>query len=226
MKHAFVFILLLTVLITVPSLAFAATGTTSATTQKIENLKERIATKVAQLKTTQRRAVYGTVKATSITSFTVETPTRDLKIELTDDITVIQYLKGKRTTLALEDIAKGDTVVVFGQFDTTLDLLIARVVFIQGVLPQHAAGTVTGRDDKEFTLTIATPQDQTYTIDIEKTTKTVLWDKVKKELVKSSFSKIATGSAIHVMGSAVPKKELRISADRILDLGNLTSATP
>lgn len=203
------------------SVAFAATASTSATTQKIEDLKDRLATKVAQMKTTQRRAVYGTVKATSITNFTVETPTRDLKIELTDDITVIQYLKGKRTTLALEDIAKGDAVVVFGQFDTTLDLLTARVVFIQGSLPEHAAGTVTARDDKEFTLTITTPESQAFTIDIEKTTKTVLWDKEKKELVKSSFSKIATGSAIHVMGRAVPKKERRISADRILDLGSL-----
>lgn len=203
------------------SVVFAATASTSATTQKIEDLKDRLATKVAQLKTTQRRAIYGTVKTVSITSFTVETPTGDLKIELTDDIKVIQYLKGKRTVLALEDIAKGDTVVVFGQFDTTLDLLTARVVFIQGVLPQYAAGAVSGRNDKEFILTITTPENQIYTIDIEKTTKTLLWDKVKKELVKSSFSKIATGSAIHVMGQAVPKKELRISADRILDLGNL-----
>lgn len=221
MKFTVVYILLFTALFSFGSSVFAATATISATTQKIEDLKDRIATKVAQLKTTQRRAVYGTVKATSITSFTVETTSRDLKIELTDDITVIQYLKGKRTFLTLEDIAKGDTVVVFGQFDTTLDLLTARVVFIQGVLPQYAAGAVSGRNDKEFTLTITTPENQIYTIDIEKTTKTVFWDKVKKELVKSSFSKIATGSAIHVMGQAVPKKELRISADRILNLGNL-----
>ncbi len=203
------------------SVAYAATASTSATTQKIEDLKDRLATKVAQLKTTQRRAISGTVKAISITSFTVETPTRDLKIELTDDITVIQYLKGKRTILTLEDIAKGDSVVVFGQFDTTLDLLTARVVFIQGALPEYAAGTVSARDDKEFTLTITTPESQTFTIDIEKTTKTLLWDKEKKELVKSSFSKITNGSTIHVMGFAVPKMEQRISADRILDLGNL-----
>lgn len=226
MNHTRIFIFLLTALFTIPSLAFAATATPSATTQKIEDLKERIATKVAQLKTTQPRAVYGTVKTVSITSFTVETPTRDLKIELTEDITVIQYLKGKRTTLALEDIAKGDTVVVFGQFDTTLDLLTARIVFIQGALPEYAAGTVTARDDKEFTLTVTTPESQNFIIDIEKTTKTLLWDKEKKELAKSSYSKIATGSAIHVIGSAVPKEERRISADRILNLGSLKKAMP
>lgn len=216
--------------IVIPSTVLAATATPSGapassdTTKKIEDLKERIATKVAQLKTTQRRAVYGTVKTISITSFTVETPTHDLKIELTDELTVIQYLKGKRTVLTPEDISKGDTVVVFGQFDTTLDLLTARIVFIQGALPEHVAGTVTDKNDKEFTLTVTTPQGQVVTIDIEKTTKTILWDREKKELVKSGFSTITTGSIVHIMGTSVPKQEHRISADRILNLGNLTGA--
>lgn len=218
MKHTSIFILLLTVLSAISSSVFAATGTPSATTQKIEDLKDRIATKVAQLKTTQRRAVYGTVKSVSITNFTVETTSRDLKIELTDDITVIQYLKGKRTLLTPENISKGDTVVVFGQFDTTLDLLTARIVFIQGALPQHTAGVVTLKNDKEFTLKVTTPQGQAVLIDIEKTTKAILWDREKKELVKSGFSAITTGSTVHIMGSLVPKQEDRVSADRILVL--------
>ncbi len=229
-KLALYFAILTAIIISFPfTMALAATTTPSSTpietdaTKKIEDLKERIATKVAQLKTTQRRAIYGTVKTVSITSFTVETPTKDLKIELTDDITVIQYLKGKRTTLSPSDISKGDTVVVFGQFDTTLDLLTARVVFIQGALPQHTAGTVTNKDDKEFTLSVTTPQGQVMTIDIEKTTRITLWDREKKELVKSGFSAITTGSTIHVMGSPVPKVDNRISADRILNLGNLAS---
>lgn len=200
------------------SVAFAATATTSSTTQKIEDLKDRIATKVAQLKTTQRRAVYGKVKSVSITSFTVETTSRDLKIELTDELTVIQYLKGKRTTLTPEDISKGDTVVVFGQFDTTLDLLTAHIVFIQRALPEHTAGTVTDKNDKEFTLTVTTPQGQAVIIDIEKTTKTILWGKEKKELVKSGFMAIKTGSIVHIIGTSVPKQEHRMSADRILIL--------
>lgn len=223
MKQTIVIICLFAVLFTIPRFTFAATATPSATTQKIEDLKDRIATKVAQLKTTQRRAIYGKVKAVSITSFTVETPTHDLKIELTDELTVIQYLKGKRTTLTPGDISKGDMVVVFGQFDTTLDLLTARVVFIQGALPQHTAGTVTNKDDKEFTLSVTTPQGQVMTVDIEKTTRITLWDREKKELVKSGFSAITTGSIVHIMGSLVPKQEHRISADRILNLGNLNA---
>lgn len=199
----------------------AVTSTPSATSQKIEDLKDRLATKVAQLRQTSRRAIFGAVKSTSITSFVVETKTKDIKIELTDEITVAQTIKGKRTTLTAQDIAKGDTVAVFGQYDTTLDLLNASVVFIQGTIPERVNGTVTAMDEKAFTLTLATPQNQTYTIDIEKATKTLRWDREKKEVVKSGFSKIATGSAVHVVGSPVPKEERRISATRILDLGVL-----
>lgn len=205
------------------SVAFAGDATPSATNKKIEDLKDRLATKVAELRQTSRRAIAGSVKSTSITSFVVETNTKDVKIELTDDIKVIQYLKSKRTTITTEDVAKGDTVAVFGEYDATLDLLKAAVVFIQTAIPERVNGTVTTRDEKAFTITITTPQNQTYTIDIEKSTKALAWDLEKKEMVKSGFSKIATGSTIHVVGSAVPKKEQRLSAVRILDLGNLNT---
>ncbi len=199
------------------------TSSASATAQKIEDLKDRLATKVAELRQTSRRAIAGSVKSTSITSFVVETKTKDVKIELTDEIKVIQYLKGKRTTLTTDDIAKGDTVAVFGQYDTTLDLLKAAVVVIQGASAERISGTVTSRDEREFTLTIASPQGTTYTIDIEKATKALAWDREKKEKIKSGFSKIGTGSIIHVIGTRVAKQEHRLSAERILDMGNLNT---
>lgn len=201
---------------------FAQTATPSATNKKIEDLKDRLATKVAQLRQTSRKAIFGTVKSTSLTNVVVETRTKDIKIELSDELKVIQYLKGKRTTLSVEDIAKGDAVAVFGQYDSTLDLLKATVVFIQGPSPELVNGTVTAREEKAFTITLTTLQNQVYTIDIEKSTKTLAWDREKKELVKSGFSKVATGSAIHVVGTSVPKAERRISATRILDLGVLS----
>ncbi|MBI5620352.1 hypothetical protein HY949_01065 [Candidatus Gottesmanbacteria bacterium] len=200
-------------------------STASATTKKIEDLKDRLATKVAELHQTSRRAIFGTVKSTSITSFVVETKTKDIKIELMDEIKVIQYLKGKRTSLTTEDISKGDVVTVIGDHDATLDLLKANVVFIQSPNnPMRLSGIVTARDDQEFTLTIATSQNQTYIIDIEKATKTLAWDRSNKEIIKSGFSKIAVGSTVHVMGFPVPKMDLKLSAERIVDLGNFSGS--
>ena len=201
-----------------------ASTTSSDTTKKIEDLKERLATKVTQLRQQERRAVFGTVKSTSISTFTVETKTKDVKIELTDDMKVIQYLKGKRTVLSSDDIEKGDTVVVFGVYDTTLDLLKGSVVFIQNAIPTRVWGLVTSVDREEFTMTVASVTNQTYVVDIEKSTKAFWWDKDKKAIAKSGFSKITVGDTVHIIGTPVPKKEQRVSADRILSIGNITGA--
>lgn len=206
------------------------TATTSASTpaptDHIDDLKERLATKVAQLRQTQQKAIYGTVKTTTVSTFTVETDTRDLKIELTDDIDVFQIIRGKRTALTTEDIAESDLVTVFGEYDSALDLLRAKVVFIQTAPLTRVSGVVTAVDRKEFTTTLKTSEGQEYVIDIETTTNTLAFD-AEKGLIKGGFSRIETGKTIHVVGTAVAKEDHRISASRIVDLGNLSgTVTP
>lgn len=208
--------------------AHAATATPSATpasekAKQIEDLKDRLATKVAELRQTQKKAIAGTVKSVSITSATIETPTKDIKIELPDELKVVQILKGKRTILSVSDLEKGDTVAVFGTYDATLDLLNAQFIFIQDPPPLRIAGTVTAVDKTAFTLTVTTADDQAWTIDIERYTKTNQWS-ADKGVAKSGFSKIGIGDSVHITGTATPKKDNRMSADRILDLGNLTGA--
>src|SRR3989344_3490561 len=140
-------------------------ATASGNQQQIEDLKERLATKVAQLRQSQRKAIVGTVKAVSVSTATIETKTKDVKIELTDDIVIVQVLKGKRTKLTLDDLAKGDRVVVFGEYDTTLDLLRAKVIFIQSASTvERILGAVTGVDAKAFTVTVTTAEGKTITI--------------------------------------------------------------
>ncbi|MEK7129957.1 MAG: hypothetical protein AAB803_02965 [Patescibacteria group bacterium] len=215
---------LLTLLTILPAAKVGAApeATPTANVKQIEDLKERLATKVAQLRQSSRRAIAGTVKTVSVSTATIETKTKDIKIELTDDIVIVQNLRGKRTKLTVDDLAKGDNVVVFGEYDATLDLLRAKVIFIQATQPERLAGTATAVDTKEFTVTLATPEGKTIIVDIEKTTKITLWDGQK--LTKGGFSKIVAGDTVHLVGTTVPKKENRVSAIRILDIGNLTNA--
>ena len=201
-----------------------ATGTPTPTS-KIDDLKERLATKVAELRQTQRKAIYGTVKAVSVSTFTVETDNKELKIDLTDEISVFQTLKGKRAELTIEDITKDDVVTVFGEYDTGLDLLRAKVVVIQSKPLTRVTGTVSEIDREEFTVTITTSGGQEYIVDIEKTTNALAFDRTKG-LVKGGFSKLETGRTVNVVGTAVAKQDNRISAARLIDLGNLTGATP
>lgn len=199
---------------------------TTPSNKKIDDLKERLATKVAELRRLETRALHGVVKSTSITSIVVETNTKDIKIELTDDIKVIQYLKGKRTALAIDDVEKNDDVTVFGDYDSTLDLLKAKLIIIENATSTHITGKITARDEKAFTATIETGNGTTYTMDFEKTTKATLWSGGVNE--KIGFSKLEVGATILVTGSFVPKKENRVSAKRLLlvDVDGSTSRAP
>lgn len=210
--------------------ATSATPSATATpikNKQVEDLKERIATKVAQLSQTERRAIYGTVLTTSISTLTVETATKTMKIELTDDIKVFQMIKGKRTSLTVEDVSKNDVVSIFGTWDSAVEVLKAKVIFIHGSneAVQRVIGTVTEAKKADYTILLNTKDGTSYTVDFETITKTNVWSK-EKGLEKAGFSRLTAGDTLLVVGTEVPKKNNRISALRILDIGNLTGVTP
>lgn len=192
---------------------------------QLDSLKNRLASAATQLSQSQKRAVFGIVKSTSVSTIIVETKTSEIKIELADTVKVAQVIKGKRTDLTTDDVSKGDTVVVFGDYDANLDLLKAKVIFIEGVLPTRINGTITDSSKKDFTITVTTVTGQAYIVDIESTTKNTLWNKTDGTS-KGAFSKLVIGDTVSVLGTLEAKTDNRISALRILDIGNLTGVTP
>ena len=202
---------------------YAQTATSSS--EKLENLKDRLASAATQLRQSQKRAIFGTVKVTSVSTITVATKTSDMKIELMDTISVFQMIKGKRTALTTDQVTKGDTVVVFGDYDTNLDILKAQMIFIQDTVPERLSGTITAVSKKDYTITIATAGGQSYIVDFETTTKNYNWTK-DKGVQKAGFSQLIVGDTIHVLETPDPKIANRVSAIRILDIGNLTGTTP
>jgi hypothetical protein len=201
-----------------------ATPTGTAASDKLDELKDRLATVVAELRQTQKRAIAGVIKSTSLTTAIIETKTKDLKIELIDELIVHQNISGKRTKLTVDDLETGDHVAVFGDYDTTLDLMKAKVVFIQTPLPVFVAGRIQAIDPKEFTLTIQSQEGPLYIVDFEKTTKTQKWTG-GDTLAKGGFAQFAVDDIVHVAGSYVKGESNRITAQRILSIGNPT-ATP
>lgn len=196
----------------------------STASAQLEELKARLATKVAELRTVVKRAMFGTVKTVSVSSATVETKTKDIKIELTDDVTVSQNINGKRTTLSLDDLEPKDEITVFGTYDETLDLLKAQYIFIENISTVvRLSGIIADVDTEEFAVTFNTKEGRSITADIEKGTKTVIWNR-ESGIVKGGFSKLTVGDTIHITGTPVAKKESHYSAVRVLDLGNITGA--
>ena len=213
-----------------PSLAATATSspTVKPTTQSnLEDLKERLATKVAELRDVVTRALSGTITSVSISSAMLETTTKNYKIEFEDEMKVAQIINGKRTSLTIEDLGKNDRVTVFGSYDTTLELLKAKFIFIESnKVLTRIIGTIMDIDREGFAITVRTSDGKTITADIEKTTKAFSWTPVDG-IVKSGFSKMAIGDSVHLIATPDPKNDSNISALRILDLGNLSgNVTP
>lgn len=207
-----------------------ATGAATAKTvqatasAQLEALKARLATKVAELRSVVKRAMTGTVKSVSLTSATIETKTKDIKIELTDDVVVSQILGGKRTILPIDKVEVKDPITVFGTYDETLDLLKAQYIFIESATKTtHIAGVIADVDTEDFTLTINTKEGRTVTIDIEKSTKTTVWT-AAGGIAKGGFTKLTVGDTVHITGTPAVKAENRLTAVRILDIGNITGA--
>jgi len=207
-------------------LPFRVVATAATASSQLDDLKARLATKVAELRSVVKRAMFGKVKSVSVASATVETNTKDIKIELGDNVSVAQIIRGKRTDLTTDQISVGDPLTVFGSYDETLDLLKAQYIFIESATSvQHISGGVVAVDPKNFTVTIMTPEGRNITVDIEKTTKSNAWNKTDG-IVKFGFSKIAVGDTIHVSGTVETKTPDRISASRILDIADTTGVKP
>ena len=133
-------------------------------------------------------------------------------------------IKNKRTALTLDNLSKGDHVVVFGDYDSAIDLLKAQVIIIQDPLPARVSGTITAIDKKEYTATLTTPEGQSYIIDIWTTTTMFAYDPANG-VVKGGFSKLQIGETAHVIGTTEPKVDNRVSAIRFLDIGFVGPST-
>ncbi|MBI5613602.1 hypothetical protein HY947_01645 [Candidatus Gottesmanbacteria bacterium] len=235
MKKYTVFIVLFFTLTLAPRVMAAVTTTPTPSksieasasgekTKKLEELKDRLATKVAELRQTQRKALYGTVSEVSLVSLSVETANKNVKLDLSDNLKIVQLIKDKRTVLSISDLAKGDIITAFGQFDSTIDLLTPKIIVIQKKPSKHIQGKIKEVNKTDFSISVETNDTQVYVVDIESTTKTLSWT-TAGGIVKSGFSKLTVGDTVLVTGQSVPKKDLRLSADRVVNIGSL-SPTP
>lgn len=228
MKKTAFFMALLTILSTPFAFVAAQTDTPEITptiSSKVDDLKERLATRVAELRQTTSKAIYGTVSAVTVTTLSVDTQQKAMKIELTDDIEVIQIIRGKRTSLSTDDIDKNDIVTVTGDYDATIDILKARTIFIESTVKQirvHGIINTVNKNNNSFTITGI--DGEKYTIDVETTTKTNTWE--DSEIVKTGFSKLEEGQFVSVLGNPDTKDESFINALRILHFSMPGTTTP
>ncbi len=179
----------------------------------INDLKERIASRVAQLKLVEKRAIIGTVTDVSDTQITLTDIQQNIRFADVDELTKFSSPSAK-TSFGISDITKGSKVGIIGLYNKQSRRILGRFVNVI-ILPTFVNGAVSAIDEANFTVNIISEDGKNITAEIENITKTLSFTK-ESGLVKSGFSKIKQGEHIIAIGFLDLKNKNKLIAARIL----------
>ncbi|OGG06072.1 hypothetical protein A3D05_04190 [Candidatus Gottesmanbacteria bacterium RIFCSPHIGHO2_02_FULL_40_24] len=191
--------------------------------KQIEILKEKIATKVAQLRDQEKGAFYGIVKSSGGNEVVLSTVKGEQKFTHSEDTLVYIISDNAKKEAGLKDVKTGVVVSALGYFNENRDNLLAKYIFIQESFTR-ITGKLANIDKSNYTLTVKTKNGDIL-IDFEKYTVTSSFLKGKGKQ-KGGFSKFQVGDSVYIVGQPHEKEENRYHALRIIHLPMLISPTP
>lgn len=235
MKKIIVSLAIITLLfVQTTDLIFAQTVTTSQTSttkktedsslnNKINNLKEKIASRVSELNLVEKRGIIGTIIEVSGDNVTIKDVNGDSRIIDIDEITKFSSGTASKNSFGLSDMKKNMRISVLGLYNKQSKRLLARFIRTS-VDPTFFSGSITNIDKKDYHITVTTPDNKQQLVDIRTTTKTFDYDN-EAGLTKSGFSKLTVGSRITILGYPDKEDQTLLAAQRIVNLSAL-SANP
>lgn len=199
-----------------PSINLKNSSSLQINDKTIQSLKEKIATKVAQLYQQNKKIVSGiiTKKSQGIIELTSED---NISYKITIDELLTKFsslLNNTQKEIKKEDLNENDFVIVVG---TLIDNSINAKSIYQDQQYLVYSGKVIEVNKNDYSLKILTSEKDEYIIDIEVSTKQQILDIKKLTLDPCGFSKIKEGDTIHFVGKKPKEKKVyRFSATRIL----------
>lgn len=225
MKKTLAFIIILSLLLFAKQ-AFAQTvtptpesstptqKTTEKLSEKINDLKERIASRVAELNLVEKRGVIGTIKEASGTKITITDILGNQRFIDVDEITKFSSGNSKNTNFGISDLTSGTRVSVLGNYNKQSKRMLARFIDVV-TLPILINGVITELNRTQFSITVVDVNAVKMIVDIENITRTSVYTD-NDGTVKAGFSRIKTGQRVHVVGFPDKEEKNRMSATRIL----------
>ncbi len=181
---------------------------------QINELKDKIASRVAQLKLVEKRGIIGTVTAVSPVQITVNDLQGNTVFIDVDDITQFSS-PGQSTSFGISDITKGMRISVLGTYNKDSERILARFVDVI-ILSQFVSGEVSSIDKVNYQFKLTLSGNKQVLIDVENVTRTFSYTNSDTNLVRSGFSKVTLGERAYVIGYPDKKTPSMIVATRIL----------
>lgn len=193
-----------------------ATPSGSVEQKEIQNLKEKIATKVAELRKKGQKAIAGSVSNVGGQSLEIkreDESTYEVKID--EALTKIYRIVGaSKKEVALKEIKKGAYIIATGP---VIDKTIMANSLYQDEQFFVKVGKITEINKSDYSLKVLTTDKDTITLDIEQTTKQQMVNIKTLGIEKTGFSKFKEGDTIHfVVKSTGSEKDNTYSTYKVL----------
>ena len=222
MKKSFFIIVLFLILITgVSKNIYAAVATPTPVTtptqgdiQQIDDLKNRIASRVAQLNLVEKKGIIGTVTDATNTQITLNDVNGNIRFIDVDELTKFSNSNASGTSFGISDINRGMTLGVLGLYNKQSRRILARQVDVL-TMPKIFIGVVSSIDSKNFNFYIVSEDNKQTFIDVETVTKTYSYS-TGTALAIVGFSKIKVDESVIVIGFSDKNTPTHIIASRVL----------
>lgn len=180
--------------------------------KQIETLKEKIATKVAEIRENEKGGVTGSVKKIDGNNIVLTTRKGENSFIFNEDTLIYTLSNGKKSDAAVKNLREGDTATALGYFNETKDTFSAKYIYIQEPF-LRISGKIADIDKKNYTITVKDKSGDVI-VDIETYTRTIAFTPPKGS-GKSGFSKYKVADFVYIWGIPNQKEENRMSAQRI-----------
>ncbi len=190
---------------TMTTAVFALEATPSGTIddQNVKLLREKIATKVEEMRKKDQRAYAGKIQKIEDTSITIASTQgndeKTLLIKIDETLTNIYRIAGTTSKeIKKSDLKKDDYVIVTGQ--QLNEGIEADSIHIDEEFIVRT-GSIIEVSKESFFLKVVTNDKEEYTLDIQNSTRQFMYNMKTKENERTGFSKLKEGDAIHFVVS-------------------------
>lgn len=184
----------------------------AADLEKIQRIKDLVASKVAELNLVEKRGIIGTVReVTNMNIVITDLKGHSRQIDV-DELTKFNISK---TATGISDLEKGKSYSFVGLYNKDTQKLLARTVNNTTSVPVHFEGAIASINEDDYQIVAVNEKGEKKTIDIQNSTKTSLASE-DGDLTKSGFSKLETNQRILAVGFWDTKDANLFTATRVI----------
>lgn len=221
MKKNIILAILVSFLLMSP-ISFAQTPTASTTSSgptidpNIKSLKDKIATKVAELRKDQEKVITGNIDKIDKDTITIAYNNHPLNVTLDDTVTKIYSVANGKKEIQRSNLQEGDYLILKG---ILIDNTITANTIYQDDEYIVTSGHINEIDTAAGTIKMISINKDSYTLNIGKTTKQQMLDIKSLILISSTLAKIKDGDTIHIVAKMPKdKKSTTLTPDIILTI--------